>query len=354
MFRFKRFFIIAFLGLIISPAFGDRVWLTNGDVLSGTVLRLVDGKLIMQSPYTGELAIDREWVESIQTEQEVSIFLMNGDSVTVRINPTHDRQTLILSSQNETVREIGMKSIQSINPEPESTDAEASPATEESLDEPGRPTWKGAVSVLAGAKVGNREAYDLFVQSEAKRTSEHRELTLRGDLGYGESESLVDTTEARFQANLRHYLNERHFIFGDLRLEHDRFEDLDLRADATVGSGYRFWKTDRSELLMDGGVGYSHELLKESADESEPILRLSVEFKQKLFEQSELSEVLTIYPSLGSFGDIRIISQTQFLTPITDSLSWTLNLIDEYDSAPNRPGIEKNDLSFRTGLQYSF
>jgi len=64
--------------------------------------------------------------------------------------------------------------------------------------------------------------------------------------------------------------------------------------------------------------------------------------------------VLTLFPSVSELGDFRLISRTSFITPILDSLSWDLSIMDEYDTAPRSNDVDKNDIAVRTGLTYTF
>lgn len=373
----SRLFLFLFLMTItISLSFSDKVWLQNGDVISGSVVSLEHDSLLLNSSLMGEVNIPWASVASIQTDKAVSVILKNGDRITARLNKNNEHPFLLQSDiipqsplPKDRIHAIGVESniqlqnnlntanakietmsstINDSNIRIDELETSLAAATEISQ------LWSGSISLLGGFKTGNRDSKDLFIAAEAVRETDREKLTLRGDFGYGESEDVVDTTEGRVQSNIRVFFNDDYYVFGDLLLEHDRFEDLELRVDGTVGFGYRFWKTDDSEFLIDAGLGASQEVFRSGGSETDGIARFSAEYSRVLIGKTKLKQGLTVFPSISSVGDIRLISRTSLITPILDSLSWDLSIIDEYNSAPRNATVKKNDVAVRTGLTYTF
>ena len=214
--------------------------------------------------------------------------------------------------------------------------------------------WKGMVSIMGGFKTGNKDSIDFAGKSQATYTNETNEATLKADAAYGTVDDELETMEVHGGANSRVYFSDNGYLVGDILMEHDQLEDVDLRVDSTLGAGYRWFDTERTRLLTDLGVGINYELYDEIGGEIEPSLRLGLEYTQKFFEQSAFTQNIIMYPSMGTIGEFRLLADTAFLTPLNDSLAWTLNLINEYDSAPPVTKIENHDISLRTGLQYNF
>lgn len=359
-----------------NQSFADKVWLQNEDIVSGKIVSLEEGVLLLQSSILGNIIIPWESVTALQTDQSVSILLKTGDRIIAKLNRSASHAVILQSEliqdvplEKERIQAIGVDSNIQLQNDLHAADAKiedvSAPISKSSITMDELQTslsdaaesaklWKGSVSLLGGFKTGNREAVDLFVKAEGIRETEREKLTLRSDFGYGESEKVVDTTEGRIQSNIRVYFDEDYYVFGDLLLEHDRFEDLELRVDGTVGAGYRFWKTEESELSLDVGAGASQEIFRSGGSETEGIMRISAEYSQLLFGETKLSQLLTVFPSVSELGDLRLISRTSFITPILDSLSWDLSIIDEFDTAPRSNNIDKNDVAVRTGLTYSF
>lgn len=208
--------------------------------------------------------------------------------------------------------------------------------------------------MLSGLRTGNREAYDLYFETDWKHTTPRHRLDLKASAGYNETEGVVDNAQARFQPNYRYYFDNNAYTFTDWSFEHDRFKDVTARVDGVGGLGYRFWKNNGSEFTMDAGFGATYLNQKHVEETTDPIAQIGMEYNQKIFEKTELSQILTVYPSLGDMGNVRLRSETKFMTPLTQSLYWSLNVTDDYNSDPKGVDISNNDLAVRSGLQYFF
>lgn len=58
----------AFVGLAI-PVSADRVWLNNGDRLSGDILLLDGGKRVLKTRYAGQVLIDWKDIDTLRSDQ---------------------------------------------------------------------------------------------------------------------------------------------------------------------------------------------------------------------------------------------------------------------------------------------
>ena len=53
----------------------DQVVLDNGDRISGTVKRVSDGKLVIETEYAGDVSVDLKRITSLQTDSEMTVVL---------------------------------------------------------------------------------------------------------------------------------------------------------------------------------------------------------------------------------------------------------------------------------------
>ena len=72
------------------------------------------------------------------------------------------------------------------------------------------------------------------------------------------STSKYDLTANRYEAgaSLGYKLDDRSYIVGALRYEHDEFSPYDYQYIASLGYGYQFLKNSRDELSAEAGLGY--------------------------------------------------------------------------------------------------
>jgi len=364
------------LGMLFTNALrADQILLKNGDRVSGTIESLQDGKITLHSDYAGTLNIDWHSVEGIKSDSPITLILENGDRVTGVANYSAgeiqlESSTLgTLSFPVSSIKQAGrgelpegsaryqaaQEKIQSISGELETTQQQLADTEKQLLSATEISNlWSGNIALQGSVRLGNRDELDANFSAEAKRDTKNEVLTLRANAAYGETENVVDKTELRGQLNQRVFFTDTYYVFGDILLEHDRFESIDFRMDGTAGAGYEWFNTDRGQLLTDLGLGLTYEVDDFGNSTTEPSARIGLEYNQTIFEESQFTQLITLYPSLGNIGDFRLITQSDLSTPISDSLSWLISIINEYDNDPPRANIKKNDLSVRTGIQYNF
>lgn len=364
------------LGMLFTNGLqADQIYLKNGDRLSGTIQALQDGILTVHSEYAGDLNINWQSVEGLSTDSPITLILQNGDRITGSADYSDGKIQLqsstlgTISFPASSITQVGrgdlpedsaryqaaQDSIQSISSELETTQKQLVETEQQLLSATEiSKLWSGKVALQGSVRLGNRDELDANFSAEAKRSTKNEVLTMRANAAYGETENVVDKTELRGQLNQRVFFTDTYYVFGDVLLEHDRFESIDFRMDGTVGAGYEWFNTDRGQLLTDLGVGLTYEVDDFGDSTTEPSARFGLEYNQTIFEESQFTQLVTLYPSLGNLGDFRLITQSDLSTPISDSLSWLISIINEYDNDPPRANIKKNDLSIRTGVQYNF
>jgi putative salt-induced outer membrane protein YdiY len=221
-----------------------------------------------------------------------------------------------------------------------------------------KPVWEGSVEAGLQIREGNTESTDMYGRVKALRTSGKHELTLSASYDYAELESETNTNRAFGQCGYRLHQWERAYLFAVLNAEHDEIEDLKLRLNASAGPGYRFIDTEKTKLLGEFGVGATAEWYdsRETGSEqtTEGILWLHGEWTTKVFDRSTFSQVLTVFPSVTDIGSVRVVSDTSLTTPLSQKLDLRISVHDEYDNDPEVSGVEKNDLTFRTTVVYTF
>lgn len=74
-------------GATLHPAAADEVRLTNGDRLTGTAVRLADGKLTFKTDYAGEIGLDWGQVVALATDEPVRVVLADGTRIEGTLSP---------------------------------------------------------------------------------------------------------------------------------------------------------------------------------------------------------------------------------------------------------------------------
>ena len=93
---------IAFVLLIPAALFADQIVLKNGDRLTGTIEKSDDKALIIKTEFAGEVTVQWDAVQEINSSQKLHVSLNNGQTVTGTVT-TADGNLAIATADAGTV-----------------------------------------------------------------------------------------------------------------------------------------------------------------------------------------------------------------------------------------------------------
>jgi len=360
-----------------TSADGDSMIFDNGDKISGRIAHISDNSVHIVTDYAGEINIDFARVADMNTDREVRIILENGDVITGKVDSISDGLIAVSSQALGAIQfprdhfrglyagEIPVA--EAIGPDMSPGAAAAIEATREQTGvEPREKAkeaedlaapadlWSGSFSVGGQLQRGNTDTADLHIEAKAKRTAPREELDLRIYSDYRETDGDTDTNKVFGQVKIKVFHTERAYMFGITDMEYDEMENLALRAQVFGGMGYVFIDKERSKMLAEIGAGLTGEFFDDNEETLEGSLWLSAEWRQSLPEGLEFYQALTLYPSLGDLGDLRLRSETALKAPLGERWAIKFAVIDDYDNNPESEDVEKNDLKLISSAEYAF
>ncbi|MCU0596070.1 MAG: DUF481 domain-containing protein, partial [Desulfobacterota bacterium] len=119
--RSRRISVVlpVFLVLLVwGEAFGDEVWLKNGDRLTGKVVSLDGGVLIFKTAYAGDLSIQWGEVVNLKTDEPIKVVL--GDETTAQgpASPGDPGKVKVKAEQVAEPVTVDLANVKTINPKP--------------------------------------------------------------------------------------------------------------------------------------------------------------------------------------------------------------------------------------------
>ena len=370
----STFLIAAAISGVTTQARADEALFRNGDRISGRIIDISEGKMRIVTEYAGEIIAEFEEIVDIRTDSAGVFRMKNGDLITGTIRAISPER-IFVESDTLGALELPLESFLGFtamgidvaeSPEPDkpqdASQGEArvkegvAPAGKTSSESSDTDTWSGSFALGVQLQRGNTDTADVHTEIKAKRVVPREELSLRFYLDYGETEGETDQNKAFGQAKLKVFQTDRRYLFGSTDMEYDEMKNLDLRAQVFGGLGYKFIDRERTKLVGEAGGGVTGEFFDDAGDEEtlEASAFLNAEWTQHLFEGVIFQQTLTLFPSLGDFGDFRLRSETGLLSPLGNGWKLKLSLIDDYDSDPESEEAEKNDLRFISAVQYNF
>jgi putative salt-induced outer membrane protein len=340
-----RIVLAIFLALVAATTARatDVVELTNGDRVSGKVVELKAGILVMELGKKGKFTVPWKEVAAIEMAEPKRIKLATGDLVEDATFVRGPEGTFVASPQFSGTRPVRPEDIAGIAVPPS-------------------PPWEGAVSALAAGTSGNSETLVLAARLNLLRDTERDRLEFygRGDFGQtedpdtGENETTVQ--KATGGINYDYFIYDPWFVGAFTQFDHDFLQDLVLRTRIGGGPGYRFIKNEAMELLGRVGVAYVNENYRSSSetdDRSYVAAFVQERFRWTISDTQKLLQGIDITPNLEDFGDTLFHFDLTFRQDVAKGFFLDVLFADDYDTEPAE-GRKKNDITYGAGLGYRF
>ncbi len=348
------------MSLACPALFADQVTLKNGDRLTGEIVSS-DGKtLTLKLSYAGTVAIQWDAVQEVSSGQSLYVRSKAGN---VAVGPvsTSDGKLAVQTAESGavSVRKDDVVSIRN---------KEQEDAAEAAVDRLSHPHlldyWSGNVDTSLALARGNAETTTYNLGAKATRTTSRDVINVyatslfassRINTGCAAGTACVETTASAVRGGTRYDLNlsEKTFAFGQLDLEHDRFQDLDLRTVLSGGLGYHAVKNSRTTFDLMGGGSFDHEAFTAGLTRSEGEILTGEVLSFKASKSTTFTEGLQFFPNLTNTGEYRFTFDAGLVTILNKWLSWQTTYSNRFLSDPP-PGIKKNDVLLTTGLRVNF
>src|SRR5262249_39420023 len=227
--RHLRSFAVA-AAFAAAAAAQDRITLNNGDVLTGTVKSLADGKLVITSPALGDVTVPFANVTNIATAGPGELLTVQGEHLKRRIAGI-DGTALKLEGDWPPIGALELANLSQINP-PEAT----------------RAKWTGTLTLGASVVTGNTERRSIAGGFDAVRRTDDDRITVDAVWNYAEDKRRDDPatpadefgwtlSDRRAGAGLKydHFIDKEWYWLVNSRVLGDTRAAIELRFPARAG-----------------------------------------------------------------------------------------------------------------------
>jgi putative salt-induced outer membrane protein YdiY len=366
---------LAFIvGLVSSQLFADQVVLKNGDKLTGTIVDS-DGKTltlksesvgqVQDSKFVGEVKIQWAAIQSIASSQPLYVTSKDGQVLAGNVSTSDGKFNV--QTANSGVVAVAKDVVVSVRSKGQQL------AYEQQIYRLQHPKlsdfWGGTLNTGLAIARGNTETLTYNLSVKAARTTEKDQLSLYGLALYSNvncsapSSSCTSTNPANptittaslLGAGGRLDLNvgRKWFVFGQLDLLHNRFQQLNLRVAPAGGLGLHAVKTDNTTLDLSVGGGLDQEYFTNLPNQTSGELLLGELLTHKFSKAVTFNESMQFFPNLTDTGEYRYNFTMGLDTQLTKILSWQVTLTNIYLSNPP-PGTKTSDGVLTTGLSLTF
>ncbi|MDX9787392.1 MAG: DUF481 domain-containing protein [Desulfobacterales bacterium] len=324
---------VIFVLLICGTVSADEVWLKNGDRLTGKVLSLEAGIIVISTAYAGDVSINWAEVLNLKTEEPIRVVLSDETNVQGRVQPGEGGKISVTADKLDAPVSMDLANVTVINP---------------------KPLLRTTLRSNLGASItsGNTDREDFYADVEfVSRTTQNR-YTIGGLYRRAESENVKTEDKTMGYMQYDHFFWEKWYAYANTSAEQDDFKDLDLRYNLGAGLGYQFIESERTNLSLEGGVSYVNENYNIGEDDSFTAGRWGLRFDHFLLADSlQFFLYHTGLQSLESADDLVLLNQTGFRVPFYKNLNLTAQMNWDYDKSPS-PDKKESDYAYIFSVGY--
>jgi len=325
----------------------DIVWMSNGDRLTGEIKNLQHGKLLLSTDSLGEINIEWNEIERVQSDYEFQIERTDGMRVTGVIDPMSDKRKISLTSDETTV-DLALNNVVRMS----------------QMDDDFWDRLDGSMSFGYSFTKASDVAQGNFSFRVTHRT-EIRSFTVGGSTIVTNDQANENTQRSDLNLNLTRYRNNRWFNSFVGGFESNDELGLDMRSSIGAGIGRFLVQTTTSELGLMGGLVASTENLSasgppstEDSISSQENLEglLGLEYSRFIFGDPmvDLTTRLSVFPSITDSGRTRAQFDINFRWELITDLFWDLSYYNTYDSDPPSGSLSTSDYGMVTSIGWSF
>lgn len=318
---------------LAAPALADEVYLENGDRLTGTIVKMEESLLTLQTDYGGEIKIDWKKVQRFTATTPVNI-LVPGESRDVL-------RDFIYGAQGQ--REIT-----------EAGQGTATPLSDISAINLDPIRMAGTVSIGGNNTSGNSNTKAFNSAARLTFYAYRQRLLVEGKYNYGQANDQVTARNSLASLKHNYFVSKQVFIETFGMLEKDALQALQLRSTIGSGLGYQFYETPTTTLSLSGGLAHVSENFTNSPNTQTPSARWSLRWEHSLWPDR-----VKVFHRQEGFWDInagnafRLNADQGLRITVYKNLFFNV----EYDFRLNTqpaPGRKKTDEAMIFGVGYEF
>ena len=337
-----------------TPASAQQVLdLQNGDQLTGS-LSSISGSTWVFSYRGADVEVAVEDIASFTASDPIGLRL--SDDAVVAATAATAGGNLVLSLADGSTRTVAFADLAAVG---DPADLEALRRIDLGYFTPFRRFWTVNTTLGASLKDGNSNTSAFNFRFDLDRSTDRDGLALSllmtQEQNPSEETGEREKTAEKFIGDLRADIFpwSRTFLFVQNRYTRDVFKDLDLRVNLNGGTGYRFIRTDNTDLQAALGVGGRWENFVPEDLESESVGTWNVNgsWRQK-FGGFEFTTALDANTAFNDFDDYQLLNDNSLTATVIAGLGFRVGVLVEYDNTPVE-GSDKTDLTFTTGLNYT-
>ena len=318
-------------------AWSDTLWLENGDILTGEIIRLDEGKISIKTVYASTVVVDWGLVRALESDDELWVSLV-GESQPVKRRLQKQETGVAVVEEDGVVRSFSaVWPLAAIHEQPPKL----------------ADTWsiKGDLGGGIDSKFGNDQERSVTLDGELNIDDQWNKNTLRWDYET-ENDEGDKTSEWLISYAYSRYLDEHIYIQGAGARDFD--SDADLRYRTSIGGslGYRFWQTRKKELRTSMGLSRLWEKYELNSRKKDFAVTWMTNYRSDLTPELDYYIDTRLFYRLGS-GEKLVTIRHGVKWDLTSELLLKVAHNLDYDSQPLE-AVKKTDNQVKMSIGYQW
>ncbi len=319
--------------------YDDKVYLKNGDRITGNIKELDRGKLRVKTTTMDTIYLNWVDVESVESNTYLRIAKTDGSFVYGRVQKSDMTENLRIRDKGKTT-EIPALEVASAKPI----------RVDESF-------WH-QIEGDARAGIDYKKASDILLVNVASNLRLRREkYELAFGFNWNETGRAEEDNSSRAElgGDYTRFLKDRWFWKGSAALERNQELGLDLRTILSGTAGKYFIQTSTMRFEVAAGLAASLEDRTDGTkqDGLEGHIRSSFDIFIWNIPMTRLTANVDVFPGITESSRVRINTNINLRNEIVRDFFWDLTFYSNYDNQP-AAGAESEDFGIVTSLGATF
>lgn len=233
---------------------------------------------------------------------------------------------------------------------PETAEAAAEEETPEQPESGIFAGWTGEAAAGLAVTSGNSNTRDVTGNLKLVQDLVMWRTNINSDVVYSKDNGEETDQKVTLGVRVDRKLDERRFVYGEIKGEHDKFSGYDYRVTETVGYGQRFTPWEEAMLELTAGPGFRQSRTTDGVEEFEVVAKAGLGFEWQI--NGGLSFIQTADVTAGQEYTVTA-TETALKTRLTDHWQMKTAFTTDYVSEVP-PGDRKLDTRTSVTLLYGF
>jgi hypothetical protein len=341
----------------------DVLIFNNGDQLSGTLQRSVNGSVVFKSDMAGEITVPLSKIKELRTHGSFAV-LQHGVPV------AQSRQTVpapvVITTETVTVN-------QQVVPAANVAYIVDAKTFQTDLAHTAAPWagWTGAVNlgtsftqatihggtITGGIALSRQVPVVPFFRARNRTTLNFQEnygvLTTPGFVGGTPGDVQAKTSIMHADAERDEYFTRTAYVLANAAFDHNYAQSIDLQQIYGGGFGWTVFNSALHQLDLKGDVHYERQQhFDRRLDQNLIGSTFSEAYRRSLPLKMSLTQTASIAPAWNNLNAYSANGSIVLAAPLFRRLSLNLTTTDSFINNPD-PNYQKNSLTVTTGLTYT-